>query len=246
MEVSGSTRITKAQAERIGESNPKQAIYRDNVLNYLAARNVGSTSLSRLFASGYKHALSEGERVQGPNKKISLTEARKLANDLVDDFFVLRGKAPPSAGSTLPASSAVVGALTGSINALGTFWESGDNGVNVTVSALPGAHSLAEALAAAVQNPDTPWTHAESPLLLSTISGQDAVAAFASESKDALNNFDSTKGEEIDAFAAALPAAFAGISDIRSATGKDLGGLYLVGKTADNYVLVTVQPYADG
>jgi len=246
LEVASPTRITKAQAERIGEDDPQQAIYRDNVLNYLAARHVGSTKLDRLFTAGYTHALSEGERVQGLNKKISLAEARKMATDLVDDFFVLRGKSPTPAPVSLPTAADIQGALASAVLAISPYWDSGDNGVNVTVSALPNAHSLGKALIDAPQNPDTPWTSAETKLILSTLKGADAVTTFAAEAKDTMDNFSADFGAETSAFAAALSASFAGLTDVRSATGEDLGGLYLLGKTADAYVLVTVQRYSDG
>lgn len=246
LEVSSPTRITKAQAERIGEDDPQQAIYRDNVLNYLAARHVGSTKLDRLFAAGYSHALGEGERVQGPNKKISLAEARKMATDLVDDFYVLRGKGPAPAPVSLPTTADIQDALAVAVQAVSPYWDSGDNGVNVTVSALPGAHSLGKALLDLPHNPDTPWTAAETKLTLSNLKGADAVAAFAAEAKDAMDNFSSDFAAETTGFAQALTASFAGLSDVRSATGQDLGGRYLLGKTADSYVVVIVQPYSDG
>lgn len=92
-------------------------MYRDNVLNYLAARHVGSTKLNG-FTAGYTHALSEGERVQGLNKKISLAEARKMATDLVDDFFILRKKFPPRAPVSLPTAADIQGALASAVLAM--------------------------------------------------------------------------------------------------------------------------------
>ena len=132
------------------------------------------------------------------------------------------------------------------MQAVSPYWDSGDNGVNVTVSALPGAHSLGKALLDLPHNPDTPWTAAETKLTLSNLKGADAVAAFAAEAKDAMDNFSSDFAAETTGFAQALTASFAGLSDVRSATGQDLGGRYLLGKTADSYVVVIVQPYSDG
>jgi hypothetical protein len=47
-------------------------------------------------------------------------------------------------------------------------------------------------------------------------------------------------------FADAVKSAFAGLSDVRIASGADLGGTYLLGKTTNGWAVMTVQAYSDG
>lgn len=242
--VSGSTRVTRAQAERIGEDDPARRVYRDNVLNYLDAHGYNSVRLDRLFDSARRHAQSEGERVAGGNNRVSLTEARRMALDLRDDFRVLRGRAPEGAAApSSPSAREVLAPLDDAIGALAEWWDSGDNGVNVTSSALVGAATLDEALGRATQL--EPWTAGESNVTLAPEVGADAVAAFVLRAESTLDAFRDEEHPEVRAFGAAVSGAFGGLEDVRFATGRAFGGLYLLGKTADGYAVVTVQAYRD-
>jgi hypothetical protein len=243
--VAGRTRVTRAQAERIGDDDPQQRIYRDNVLNYLDAHDINSTRIERLIDSGYRHALREGERVAGANNRISLTEARGMALDLRDDFRVLRGRAPlepePNAA---PSSQEVFDALAAPIATLGEWWESGDNGVNVSAAAFAGAETIEAAFASAPAH--VPWTVNERNLEMLDARDADAIAQFNQFAQDALNGFMEDARPEVPAFMRSVAEIFGPLSEVRLGYGHDLGGAYLFGKTSDGYTMLNVQPYRDG
>lgn len=239
-------RVTRAQAERIGEDRPALRMYRDNVLNFLDLRDANSVSLNVLVDSGYRYALAEGERVKGRNNKISLNEAQGMALDLRDDFRILRGRAPlPSDPEpNLPSTAATTAALEGPVNNLSDWHDSGDNGVNVSVHALPGIESIEDAMA--LLRGQEPWFAAEAHAELEPLRGPQAVAAFCATARADLEAFFEEPRREPAEFAQAVTDIFARLDDARLVTGQDLGGTFLFGRTADGWTLVASQPYRDG
>ncbi|MBN2358781.1 MAG: hypothetical protein JXR83_04965 [Deltaproteobacteria bacterium] len=93
-------RLSKKEAERLAKSGN---VFADNALNYLERTKQKSVSIDKLLDRSEAYAYAMAKKVAGPNRRLSLLEARALPRDLRKDFFVLRGKTYDE-GSTRPAA----------------------------------------------------------------------------------------------------------------------------------------------
>jgi hypothetical protein len=140
---------------------------------------------------------------------------------------------PPGAGGK-PTAAAVVSGLTAALNAVASWHDSGDNGVESSASALAGAKNLTQAMAAIGGG------------TLGAPTGKAALDAFLSSAAEAMLQFTDGEGQaDVDAFAAGVRAQFAPLTSVRAATAAD-GSDVLLGKAKDTYVAVRVLPYSDG
>jgi hypothetical protein len=95
-------RLTMNEAKKLGERPDADKVFADNAVNYLKATGKQSVSVEVLATSAKAYAQRQAELAAGADGRLSLADGAKLAPDLRDDFFMLRGKTVP--GST-PASS---------------------------------------------------------------------------------------------------------------------------------------------
>lgn len=180
---------------------------------------------------------------------LSATEARAI-RDLALRASVLEARTGLAGGVGGPttgggSSAALLAAMAGPMQPLEAYHESGDHGVNASLRKVPG-RTLTEVLAKVTLDPAAPWTHGEHDLELFPASGVTAtVNGFAASAKASHEAERDDMPDVIETFVDALKAQFGQLSDVRRARGKDLGGDYLIGKTADGYVALVVQGYSD-
>lgn len=97
------------------------AMFADNVASYFAQTGKKTVSVEVLAHDMQAYAQRAAEQAAGPDKKLSLEDGKKLPQDLVEDFFLLRGKpvpgavTPPAGPSTLPAVKAALEAATANL-----------------------------------------------------------------------------------------------------------------------------------
>lgn len=225
--VVGAARKTKARVEVDDAVN----VYAKKVSTTLAAVDVrGKGNLTD----------AEAKKIRDPALRARVLDVRAA---------LLGG--PGGSTAAVPTSAALANALQGPVASVAAWWDSGDNGVNVSVVTVGRAATWDAALAKITQDPGVPWTHAETRATLEDISNdvtepQAAVAAFVEEARSTLESFRDDEPDAVAGFVAGVTAALAGLAEVRLATGRDLGGQYLIGKTANGYVGVTVQAYSDG
>jgi hypothetical protein len=96
-------RLTVAEARKLAQAAAPDSMFADNALASLTKSGKSSVTVAALTAEMKAYAQRAAEAVAGSDGKISLSEGAKLAPDLVEDFFVLRGKTPPASvtGGTL-------------------------------------------------------------------------------------------------------------------------------------------------
>jgi hypothetical protein len=184
-----------------------------------------------------KGSLSEAEAnaIRDPALRSSVREARQK---LIDG-------GPTATGGARPAAAAILAALRDPMGPLEAYHESGDHGVNVTARKVPG-QTLTAALAAVTLDPAAPWTHGEHDLQLQPAAGVTAtITRFLADAKADLEAERDDMPDVIESFCDAVKAQFGALTDVRLARGKDLGGAYLIGKTADGYVAIAAQRYQD-
>lgn len=116
------TEIDREGVKKIAARSDDGRLLADNVLNYLDAKGIDSANVEQLIASGYRYALSNGQRAANPKSgTISLVSARaNMQADLIPDFFALRGK--PIAGTLGHALYTELEKVAGDIR-LGMFGE---------------------------------------------------------------------------------------------------------------------------
>lgn len=91
-------RLSLREAQRLKESGN---VFGDNAVNYLEKTGQQSVSVNKLLDRAEAYAFATAAKVAGPNRRLSLLEARALPKDLQADFFTMRGKNPPEdAGSS--------------------------------------------------------------------------------------------------------------------------------------------------
>lgn len=111
-------RLSLNEAKKIAASTGTDKMFADNVSNYFAGTGKQSVSVEVLTRDAQAYALRAAQQAAGPDNKLSLEDGKKLPNDLVEDFFNLRGKSvpgttPPVSGtSTLPAVKAALETAT--------------------------------------------------------------------------------------------------------------------------------------
>lgn len=178
---------------------------------------------------------AEAKRIRDPELRASVLAAR--ARLLQGD-----GGVTPGAVKT---SAALVTAMGSAMSGIDGFCESGDHGVNVTIRKVPGS-TLAEVMKKVHLDPAAPWTHAETNLeLWSAGTVANAVDTFNATAKEALELERTDMPDVVESFTNGVRAQFGALTDVRLVSGRTLGGTYLIGKSADGYVAVVVQPYHD-
>lgn len=98
-------RLTLSEAKKLGERPDADRHFADNAVNYLKATGKQSVSVEVLATSAKAYAQRQAELAAGPDGRVSLADGQKLAPDLREDFFMLRGKtvaAPVPTTSALP------------------------------------------------------------------------------------------------------------------------------------------------
>ncbi len=102
-------RLSVGEAKKMAKLQDGDQFYADDALKYLDNNNQKSVSLGKLSEWAPTYALAAAAQVAGADGKVSFSDATNLPGSLIEDFFLLRGRALPSG----PASelAAVRGAL---------------------------------------------------------------------------------------------------------------------------------------
>ncbi|MBN2361672.1 MAG: hypothetical protein JXR83_19625 [Deltaproteobacteria bacterium] len=103
-------RLSLNEAKKITQRDDALRLWGDNAVNYLETTGQKSVSVDKLLGAARSYVEKAAAEVAGPDRSagapatISLTEARLLKPDLVDDFFELRDRRPSALASTGNAS----------------------------------------------------------------------------------------------------------------------------------------------
>lgn len=81
-------RLSRAEADRLASSS----LYGDNAVNWLDKKGQASVDVDKLIREAANYTFANGKRVAGQDGRISLADAKKLPQDLRDDYLSLRGK----------------------------------------------------------------------------------------------------------------------------------------------------------
>jgi hypothetical protein len=229
-DVARATEVVRAEKGRVTVDDAVDAYASkvSYVLNAVDTRGKGVLSAT------------EAKRIRDPALRSSVLDVRAklMAGD--------SGGTTGTGGTGVPTTSTLVAGLTTALSGTDAFCESGDHGVNISMRKVPG-QDLDEVLTKVHLDPAAPWTNGETHVVLTPAGPTaDTIATFTSFARDAMMAEREDIPEVIDAFAVGVKAQFSTLSDIRLASGQDLGAMYLIGKTSDGYVAVAVQPYSDG
>ncbi len=104
-------RLTLSEAKKLATRPDADHVFADSAIAYLQSSGKKSVSVEVLTAEMKAYAKRSAEAVAGRDGKIGLTEGAKLPTDLVEDFFLLRGKPAPGGGSVAEAKTALVAAV---------------------------------------------------------------------------------------------------------------------------------------
>lgn len=91
-------RLTLNEAKKLAASTGPEKAFADNAVNYLQTTGKKSVSVEVIAKEMSAYAQRAAEQAAGPDKRLSLADGAKLPADLVEDFFMLRGK--PAPGTT--------------------------------------------------------------------------------------------------------------------------------------------------
>lgn len=109
-------RLTLNEAQKLAKATGPASVFADNAVNYLKGKGQQSVSVDVLTREMQAYAQRAAQAAAGADGKLSLADGAKLPADLVEDFFMLRGKAvPPVApppASTLAEVKAALEAAT--------------------------------------------------------------------------------------------------------------------------------------
>ncbi len=111
-------RLTMTEAQKLATRPDADKAFADNAINYLKATGKQSVSVDVLATSAKAYAQRAAQVAAGPDGKLSLADGAKLPSDLVEDFFMLRGKTAPGTtpvvvgGSALPELKTKLDAAT--------------------------------------------------------------------------------------------------------------------------------------
>ena len=100
--VADGDRVSIKDAEKIAKLPSPIAHWGDNVESYLSTTDQESVSIKKLLDAGYRYAFNSMNEHAGNNGVLSLVEALDLKDDLVADFYVMRGRKPPPASASKP------------------------------------------------------------------------------------------------------------------------------------------------
>jgi len=96
-------RLTLSEAKKLVASTGPEKAFADNAVNYLQTTGKKSVSVEVITKEMSAYAQRAAEQAAGPDKRLSLADGAKLPSDLVEDFFMLRGK--PAPGTVTPGPS---------------------------------------------------------------------------------------------------------------------------------------------
>lgn len=86
-------RLTVTEAKKMAKLQDGDQFYADDALKYLDTNSQKSVSLGKLSDWAPTYALAAAAKVAGQDGKVSFSDATKLPGSLVEDFFLLRGRA---------------------------------------------------------------------------------------------------------------------------------------------------------
>lgn len=99
-------RLTLTEAKKLAASTGPEKAFADNAVNYLQTTGKKSVSVEVIAKEMSAYAQRAAEQAAGPDKRLSLADGAKLPTDLVEDFFMLRGK--PAPGAVTPSGPSVL------------------------------------------------------------------------------------------------------------------------------------------
>ena len=100
-------KLSVAEAKKLAASSAPDKMFADTALNLLKAAGNTAQSVETLVSSAKAYAQRAAEVAAGSDKMLSLADGAKLPKDLVEDFFLLRGKPAPAA--TTPVTPPATG-----------------------------------------------------------------------------------------------------------------------------------------
>ncbi len=98
-------KLSVSEAKKLAASATPDKMFADTALNLLKAAGNTAQSIDSLVSSAKAYAQRAAEVAAGADKKLSLEDGAKLPKDLVEDFFLLRGKPVPSTTTPVTPSS---------------------------------------------------------------------------------------------------------------------------------------------
>ena len=111
-------KLSVSEAKKLAASATPDKMFADTALNLLKAAGNTAQSIDSLVSSAKAYAQRAAQVAAGPDGKLSLADGAKLPSDLVEDFFMLRGKTAPGTtpvvvgGSALPELKTKLDAAT--------------------------------------------------------------------------------------------------------------------------------------
>jgi hypothetical protein len=99
-------KLSAAEVKKLAASTGPDKMFADTAAQLLKAAGNHAQPIETIVASARAYAQRAAEAAAGPDKKISLADGAKLPKDLVEDFFLLRGRAAPSTTPVTPAPAA--------------------------------------------------------------------------------------------------------------------------------------------
>jgi hypothetical protein len=223
----------RAKSSRVTVNEAVDAYARrvSNVLNAVDSRGKGVLSAA------------EAKRIRDPVLRERVLDVRAALQRGDDGDVSGTGGAGGSAG-TGGGAAALMTALNGVVGGFAPWHESGDHGVNGSFWKVPG-RTLEEVLINATEDPAAPWTHGEQNVVLTALTGDEAIARFTLDTKEALENERDDLPEEVQGVIDGLTTHLGQLRNVHLATGSDFGGSYLVGKAGRSWVAFVMQPYSD-
>jgi hypothetical protein len=100
-------RLTVSEARRLAASGGPERVFADNALDYFKATGKKSVSVEVFAKDMAAFAQRAAELAAGGDKKLSLADGAKLPQNLVEDFFMLRGRPAPGSTPVGPTPSAL-------------------------------------------------------------------------------------------------------------------------------------------
>lgn len=100
-------RLTLSEARKLAASSGPERVFADNALDYFKATGKKSVSVEVFAKEMTAYAQRAAELAAGGDKRLSLADGAKLPQNLVEDFFMLRGKPAPGSTPVTPGTSAL-------------------------------------------------------------------------------------------------------------------------------------------
>jgi hypothetical protein len=92
-------RLSVSEAKKLAAKAGPEHVFGDNALSALTATGRKTVSVAQVTTEMQAYAERAAKAVAGRDGKITLGEGAKLPADLVEDFFMLRGKSVPGTGT---------------------------------------------------------------------------------------------------------------------------------------------------